>query len=373
MESSLSQRTKTDRIGSKTLQNVPHRRRVRPTLPDRIVRSLKNHQFRPHRLFKNGHAQTLVACAWPRYLTTSTTDPKVEQRLFEPEPNVRLLAHCTWQTDRLASPTVVLVHGLEGSSYSKYMLGTADKALRLGFNIVRLNLRNCGGTEHLTPTLYHSGMTGDIRAVVKELIEQDSLRSIFLIGFSMGGNMVLKFAGEDATLMRSEISGFCAVSPAVDLSSCAEAVKFRSNWVYEQYFLRSLCRRLRIKHELFPDLYDTSDLHLVRTVKDFDERYTAHDGGFQDADDYYRRASALPLIERINKPTLIIHAEDDPFVPFEPLNHCSVIDNPQILLLAPEHGGHVGFVSDQVTEEDRFWSESRIVEFCHLVHQNADA
>ena len=284
MEGSLSQRTKTNQVGSKTLQNVPHsRRRVRPTLLHRIVRSLNKHQFRPHRLFKNGHAQTIVACAWPRYLTIATTDLKVEEHLFEPEPNVRLLAHCTWQPDRLASPTVVLVHGLQGSSDSKYMLGTAEKALRLGFNIVRLNLRTCGGTEHLTPTLYHSGMTGDLRAVIKELIEQDSLRSIFLIGFSMGGNMVLKFAGEDATVMRSEVSGFCAVSPAVDLSSCAEAVKFRSNRIYEQYFLRGLCRRLRIKHELFPELYDTSDLHLVRTIKEFDERYIVNDGGFQDA------------------------------------------------------------------------------------------
>ena len=128
MESALSQRTKTDQVGSKALQIVPHsRRRVRPTLPDRIVRSLTKHQFRPHRLFKNGHAQTIVACAWPRYLTISTTDPKAEERLFEAEPSVRLLTHCNWQTDRLASPTVVLVHGLEGSSGSKYMLGTAEK------------------------------------------------------------------------------------------------------------------------------------------------------------------------------------------------------------------------------------------------------
>ena len=315
----------------------------------------------------NGHAQTILAFAWPRYLTIPISDLS-EERLFELEPNVHLLAHCHWQSDPTSHPTLLLIHGLEGSSKSKYMLGTAEKGFRCGFNVVRLNLRNCGGTEHLTPTLYHSGMTGDLLAVLKQLIEMDGLRAIFLVGFSMGGNMVLKLAGEDAKNLPSQLSAVCAVSAAVDLASCMEAVKFRANWVYEQYFLRSLCRRLRLKHELYPELYDTSDLHLVHTIRDFDERYTAHDGGFENADDYYRRASALPVIQHINRPTLIIHAQDDPFIPFEPLKHRSVASNPYVLLLAPEHGGHVGFVADHVKEQDRFWAENRIVQFCQLIY-----
>jgi len=367
---SRKERTKTYHVGSNSLRNSlsSGKSDCRP-FSKRIIRSVIRNRFTPHPLFKNGHAQTIVACAWPRYLTLPVSDA-VEDRLFEPEPNVRLLAHCHWQNERVMRPTLLLVHGLEGSSKSKYMLGTAEKAFRTGFNVVRLNLRNCGGTEHLTPTLYHSGMTGDLRAVVKELIKIDHLRSIFLIGFSMGGNMVLKLGGEDANALPREVSGFCAVSPSVDLSSCAEAVKFRSNWIYEQYFLRSLCRRLRIKHELYPELYDTSDLSLVHTIRDFDERYTAHHGGFKDADDYYKRASALPLIHRIARPTLIIHAQDDPFVPFEPLNNSAVVANPNISLLAPEHGGHVGFVADHVNGEDRFWAENRIVEFCYLIKRS---
>jgi predicted alpha/beta-fold hydrolase len=330
---------------------------------------LEARPFRPHPLFKNGHAQTLLAYAWPRYLSTPARYP-IAERLFELESGVQLLAHCSWQPDPAMHGTLLLVHGLEGSSSSKYMFGTAEKAFRTGFNVIRLNLRSCGGTEHLTPTLYHSGMSGDLRAVVRELIECDHLRSIFLIGFSMGGNMVLKLAGEDADAMPGEVSGICAVSPAIDLSSCAEAIRDRSNWVYEQYFLRSLRRRLRLKHELYPELYDTRDLHLVRTIREFDERYTAHDGGFRDADDYYRRASALPLIKRINKATLIIHAQDDPFIPFAPFRHSSVIGNSHVVLLAPEHGGHVGFVADHVNQLDRFWAEDQIVEFCQLMHQS---
>jgi uncharacterized protein len=368
---SLSQReeAKTYYVGSESMRKVPYGVRYNNSIviPEWIVRSLQEKSFKPHTLFSNGHSQTILAYAWPRYPTVLIPDPH-EERLFEVEPDVRLLGHCHWQSARVMHPTILLVHGLEGSSSSKYMLGTADKAFRSGFNVIRLNLRNCGGTEHLTPTLYHSGMTGDLRAVVKELTERDHLQSIFLIGFSMGGNMVLKLAGEDANSLANEILGFCAVSPAIDLTSCAEAVKYRSNWIYEQYFLRSLCRRLRIKHELYPELYDTSDLHLVRTIRDFDDRYTAHDGGFRNADDYYKRASALPFVEHIQRPTLIIHAQDDPFVPFEPLTHPAIADNPSVLLLAPEHGGHVGFVADQANEQDRFWAENRIVEFCQLIH-----
>jgi predicted alpha/beta-fold hydrolase len=332
------------------------------------MRSLEEKPFTPHPLFKNGHAQTIAGYAWPRYLTMPTDDPSVE-RLFQLEPGVRLLAHCSWQSDPVSHGTLLLVHGLEGSSSSKYMFGTAEKAFRSGFNVIRLNLRNCGGTEHLTPTLYHSGMTGDLRTVVKELIECDHLRSIFLIGFSMGGNMVLKLAGEDADAIPDEISGFCAVSPAIDLSSCAEAIRYRSNWVYEQMFLRSLRRRVRLKQELYPERYDTSDLHLVRTIRDFDERYTSHDGGYSDADDYYTNASALPFIKRIRRPTLIIHAQDDPFVPFAPFRHSSIINNSYVVLLAPEHGGHVGFVADNVNQADRFWAENQIVDFCQHLHQ----
>ena len=345
-----------------------------PRYLSEIARQLETRPFKPHPLFTNGHTQTLGAYAWPRraLLLSGLGD---EERVFEVEPDVRLLAHCRWQTaaPRAKHPTLLLIHGLEGSSTSRYMLGAAAKAYRLGFNVLRLNLRNCGDTEHLTPTLYNSGMSGDIRAVVRELIERDRLGRIFLVGFSMSGNMVLKMAGEDAERIPAEVAGVCAVSPSVDLSSCAEAINLRANWVYRQSFLRSLRRRIRNKKRLYPDLYDTSELHLVRTIRDFDERYTAVDGGYKDADDYYRRASALPLIPHIRVPSLIIHAQDDPFIPFQPLLEACVTTNPYVLLLAPERGGHVGFVAaDTFGGEDRFWAENRAVEFCRLVQDHLE-
>ena len=343
-----------------------------PAFLSEVARALESKPFKPHPFFANGHAQTLAGYAWPRRILLLPRHED-EERMFEVEPGVRILAHCRWQTGAPAAvkehPTLLLLHGLEGSSASRYMIGAAGKAFAIGFNVVRLNLRNCGDTEHLTPTLYNSGLSGDIRAVIKELIEIDGLRRIFLVGFSMSGNIALKLAGEDSVDVPPELAAICAVSPSIDLSSCAEAINRRANWVYQQSFLRSLRRRIRNKQKLYPELYDTSDLHLVRTIRDFDERYTAVDGGYKGADDYYSRASALPLIPSIRVPSLIIHAQDDPFIPFEPLRDASVTTNPYVLLLATPQGGHVGFVAaDTQDGEDRFWAENRVVEFCKLVN-----
>ena len=330
-----------------------------------IARALRAKPFSPHPLFSNGHAQTLVAYAWPRRarLRELQTD---EERLFEVETGVRVLVRCRWHADRRAHPTLLLVHGLEGSSESVYMQSTAVKAHRAGFNVLRLNIRTCGGTLHLTPTLYNSGMSQDLRALISELVERDNLTDIFLGGFSLGGNMSLKLAGEYGADFPRALKGVVAVSPSVELAASADAIERRTNWIYQRKFIRSLKRRMRDAARLYPERYDASGLRRVRTLRQFDERYTAPHGGFRDASDYYARSSALPLLPRIRVPTLIIHAEDDPFIPFASLRHPSVGANPSIILLAPAHGGHVGFVGDdqRTAGEDRFWAENRLIEFC---------
>jgi predicted alpha/beta-fold hydrolase len=333
-----------------------------------IARALTEKPFVPHPLFTSGHAQTLAAYAWPRR-SRLREQARDESRLFEVEPSVRVLAHYRWQDKKQEHPTMLLLHGLEGSTESIYILGTADKAYRAGFNVVRVNLRTCGKTEHLTPTIYHSGLTGDIRFIIRELIEQDGFDEIYLVGFSMSGNMSLRLAGEEADSLPRELCGVCAVSPSVDLVAAASTIERRSNWIYRGSFMRSLRTRMRRKKQLFPELYDIRDLRQVRTIRDFDERFTARHGGYKDADDYYARTSSLPMLPAIRKPTLIIHAQDDPFIPFEPLRHPSVGENPYIILLTPESGGHVGFVAAEADAEDRFWAENRIVEFCRLVHE----
>lgn len=340
-----------------------------PAFLKTIAETLRSKIFKPHPLFTGGHAQTLAAFQWPRRfrLRRHLTD---EARLFEVEPGVRLLAHCRWQKDRLSHPTILLAHGLEGANTSAYMLGTADKAFDAGFNVLRLNFRTCGNTEHLTPTLYHAGLIGDLRAVILELVRKDSVSRIFMVGFSMGGNMTLMLAGEDAERTPGELKGVCAISPTIDLQSCQEAIERPSNWLYRQSFVRSMRQRIRRKRELFPDRYDTKGLRRLSTIRAFDQRYTIVEGGFSSVQEYYESASSIRVLDQIRTPALMIHAQDDPFVPFDPFHHPSIAENPYLILLAPESGGHVGFLGAETNGEDRFWVENRAVEFCKLIHDH---
>ncbi|MFN2597446.1 MAG: YheT family hydrolase [Pyrinomonadaceae bacterium] len=338
-----------------------------------VARALAAKPFRPHRLFRGGHAQTLAAYSHPRYKRLLREAGGDEARLFETEPGVRVVVRCRWRETRASSPTILFVHGLEGSSESAYMMGAADKAHRAGFNALRLNIRTCGGTERLSQTLYHSGLTQDLDALIAQLTTRDGLSEIYLAGFSLGGNQCLKLAGEYGGRAPSALRGVCAVSPSLDLAACADAIERRANFLYSRRFVRSLKQHMRRAAALYPERYDPRALRLVRTIRDFDNHYTAPHAGFRDAADYYARASALPYAASIRVPTLVVHAQDDPFIPFEPFRSAALSDNPHVILLAPRHGGHVGFLSDAAGGEDRFWAESRVVEFCRLLHERAAA
>jgi uncharacterized protein len=303
---------------------------------------------------------TIAATFWQRKFPRL---PASVTRQFEVEAGSKVRGECHWQQNPQEHPTLALLHGLEGSSESGYILGTAEKAWLAGFNVVRLNQRNCGGTEHLTETLYHSGLSGDIRAVLLELIERDKLTTVFAAGFSMGGNLVLKMAGEFGDSAPTALRGLVAVAPSMDLASCAARLEEPANFLYEWHFVRRLKRRMRHKSTLYPKQYALNGLGEIRTVREFDDRFTARFCGFRDAADYYSRSSAAQFLSTIRRPTLIVAAQDDPVVPFAAFENRAIRDNPQITLLAPANGGHCAFISDEGGDE-RFWSEARIVEFC---------
>ena len=334
---------------------------------DAILNELKRRPFLPHPALKNSHAQTLAGALIRRRFRRAVE--RREERLFDIAPGVRVLGYCSWQADRRAHPTLVLAHGMEGSTESRYMLGTAEKALAAGFNVIRMNVRNCGGTEHLTPTLYHAGLTDDLKQIIRELGERDGLSEIYLAAFSLGGNMALKLAGEYGPQAPPQLRGVIAVSPSIDLASCADAIEMRSNLIYHFKFITSLRNRLRRKAQLFPDRYDASRLRGVWTIRRFDDLITAPHMGFRNVAHYYERASALPFIKHIAVPTLIVHAKDDPFIPFAQFERQEVIGNPNVTLIAPDHGGHVGFISADGEGESRFWAETMVVEFARLIHR----
>lgn len=330
-----------------------------------VRKHFEKHPFVPHSALKNPHAQTIAGTMIPRRF--KIVEKQTESRFFDTHPGVRVLAHCSWQEERTSRPTLIIAHGMEGSTESRYMLGTAEKALGAGFNAVRVNYRNCGGTEHLTDTLYHAGLTEDLKQITDELIQRDGLREIYLIGFSLGGNMVLKLAGEYGSSIPAAVRGVVAVSPSIDLAACADAIEMRRNIIYRRRFVKSLRDRMMRKAELFPGRYDPSLLRGITTIRQFDDAYVAPHCGFRDSADYYERASALRVIDRISIPTLIVHAKDDPIIPYAPLQQPEVEANPNVTVLAPEQGGHVGFISANAEGENRYWSEVMAVEFVKLI------
>ncbi len=316
-------------------------------------------EFVPHPHLTNGHAMTLWA--WARRRTFPRL-PAPESRLFQVAPNARVLAHCHWQRPRLASPTLIALHGLEGSSMAHYICGLSDKAYAAGFNVVRLNQRNCGGTEHLSETLYHSGLSADVDLVVREL-HAEALESIVVAGYSLGGNLALKLAGDYGDQPPRALTAVVAVSPVMDLARCVAALERPSNTIYQWNFVRNLKARMRRKAAAFPDRFSVEPLARIRTVRDFDEAYTAPHFGFKDATDYYYRASSLRVVDRIGVPTLVLTSADDPFVPAQSFVEPALASNPRVAVHVSRHGGHCAFVAARNGVHDGYWAEWRAVEF----------
>ena len=303
---------------------------------------------------------TIAAAYWPRKFAL----PPPEARLFRVAEDTQLLAACHWQPGKKKDvPVIAIVHGLEGSSDSNYVLGIAEHAYNRGFHVVRLNQRNCGGTETLTPTLYNSAMSADYRAVFEELADGDGYTQIFFVGYSMGGNLVTKMAGEYGEAAPRALCGICAICPALDLAACADALQKPENYFYQRRFVKGLMARYGRKAALFPKAYSRNGFGEIRSVRGFDDAITAPCFGYRDAQEYYEDAGARKVVGRVRVPILMITAQDDPFVPYESFLAAMVADNPAIQFVAPQHGGHCGFVSKHGGAE-RFWAEARVVEFC---------
>jgi predicted alpha/beta-fold hydrolase len=262
--------------------------------------------------------------------------------------------------------TLIVVHGLEGSSESQYVIGTGSKAWRAGMNVVRMNMRNCGGTEQLGPTLYNSGMSDDVGHVAETLIREEGLQKLAFTGFSMGGNLVLKLLGEWGAQAPSQVKAGIGVSPAMDLAASADALHDRANRLYEWRFLRGLKKRIERKAALYPGRYDTSYLKGLGSIRDFDDQITARYCGFQNAQDYYTRAASAQVLDRIAVPTLILHADDDPFIRVLPDTREKLQQNPQITYLETEHGGHCAFLAEPNGYDGR-WAERQAIAFVQKV------
>jgi uncharacterized protein len=340
------------------------------TTPDESAAWLKT--FAPRWFLRNGHLQTLAGNFLPRRMLI----PEPENLLVEVEGPVggygptHVLCHCHWQPEEVRErrPTVVIVHGLEGSSNSYYVLGNTARALAAGFNVVRMNMRSCGGTDELSPTIYHSGRSEDIAAVVSTLFKDRALGFIALLGYSMGGNLVLKYAGEISANPPVQLKAVIGISPLMDLAVSSSALHEVQNRIYEWHFLRSMVARVRRKAALFPNIYSTDTLRQIRTMRLFDEHIVARYGGFAGADDYYHKVASSHYAERFRVPTLIVHSADDPFIRMLPSTRAALRDNPNVTYLETTHGGHCAFLAAAANGDGR-WAEATLLRFL-LEHTN---
>lgn len=310
--------------------------------------------FRP--LVRSPHLLTILGNFWPRPLDLRRFP--VQAELFETEPDVQVLVH-SQNPETAPRGELILVHGLEGSSQAGYARSMAQTALEAGYAVHRFNMRSCGGTEVLSTSNYHAGQTGDLLAVARQLHARRGL-PLYLIGFSLGGNVVLKLAGELGDDAHGWIGGVCGVSTPIDLAACVREIEKPWNALYQWRFLSRLKHRIRTRHQLDPRRYSVDRLDQVLTIFDFDDVYTAQFFGFGGAANYYWTQSSRQFLDFIRVPTLLIQAKDDPLIPFQVFRHPAFERNPHLTLLAVEHGGHIGFIS---ARRPRFWLDGVIVDW----------
>ena len=324
-------------------------------------------EFVPRRWLWNGHLQTLAGNFLPRRLTL----PEPEPLLVEVEGPVagygpsRVLCHCHWQPEEVRRQrlTVVLVHGLEGSSQSQYIVGNTARALDAGLNVVRMNMRCCGGTDELSPTIYHSGRSGDVGRVVEAIVREQGIEAVAVVGYSMGGNLVLRWAGEVAENPPPQLRAVVGVSPLMDLAPSSAALHEPRNRVYEWHFLRSMVARVHRRMQLYPGIYSEAQVGRIRSMRDFDEYIVARYGGFDGADDYYARVASSQYAGALRVPTLILHSLDDPFIRFLPSTREALMVNPHVTCIETERGGHCAFLAATHGTDDGRWAEQTLLRF----------
>lgn len=313
-------------------------------------------QYRPPRWLRSGHLQSV----WPSlFRKVNVAEPETEW-LATPD-NDEL--HLDWHrqgSNRLA----IISHGLEGHSRRPYVLGLTRALLAEGWDVLAWNFRSCGGVMNRQPRFYHSGATDDLRQVVDHGLAK-GYQSVFLSGFSMGGNLTLLYLGEQGERVDSRICGAVTYSVPCDLAGSADMLALPSRKIYMQRFLKDLRVKMTEKAQTFPDLIDVSGFDQIQSFHEFDDLYTAPLHGFKDAADYWAKSSALGRLKDIRVPALMVNAADDPFLSAKCFPESPSVLGNHVRLDSPKWGGHVGFVEH--SRSGYYWSERRALTFLNSV------
>ncbi len=309
--------------------------------------------YRPPPLLSNGHLQTLL----PHFLRTVRAVNYQRERIDTPDHDFLDLDWARTGSRRLA----VIAHGLEGDSTRHYLLGMVRALAKRGWDVVAWNARGCSGEPNRMLRFTHSGAIEDLQAVLSQVLSAGNYSQLALIGFSLGGNLTLKYLGERGRLLDPRIKAAVAFSVPCDLRSSSIQLAKSASWLYMHRFLINLHDKIRALMKVLPGKIDDEGYGKLRNFKDFDDRYTAPIHGFKDAEDYWRQCSSKPFLKEIQIPTLLVNARNDPFLanPCYPFEEAG--ENPNLFLEMPCSGGHVGFIS--FNSDGEYWSETRTVSF----------
>ncbi len=311
---------------------------------------MKFQDYKPPFLLRNGHLNTMYSPLFRR----QANPPYQRIRVNTPDDDFLDIDLLKGNNKRLA----VLCHGLEGSSASQYIMGTARLLHENKWDILAMNYRGCSGEMNRAIRMYHSGATDDLDSALQYIMPDYD--EIVLVGFSLGGNLATVYCGERGTALDKKIKALVAVSVPTDLLAGVHQIMKRSNWLYEQRFLNTLRDKVRKKAAQHPNAYPIEELKNIKTIYQFDDTYTAPVSGFRDAADYYKQCSSGQFIPALQLPTLIINALDDPFLPKECYPYQQAAANDNVTLLTPKYGGHVGFVQ---FGKQAYWEEELILQF----------
>lgn len=317
---------------------------------------LVSSDFRPPFPFRNGHASTIYSAL----LRKPPRPGQERERLFLADGDFLDLdwTRKAEEGDRL----IILLHGLEGNAQRPYMLGSAELFSKNDYDVCAVNFRGCSGEPNLVFRSYHSGATDDLRAVLQHILKQYKYKKIYLKGFSLGGNLILKFLGEQSELTR-RITAAAVISVPCDLHDSLIQLNRPENWLYARRFLKSLREKAKEKQLRFPEAFHTAGVEQIQSLKDFDDIYTSRAHGFKNAMDYYKQCSSLQFIGRITTPTLLLNAQNDSFLGSRCYPEAECREHPFVHFESPRFGGHVGFVEAGAY----FYSEKRSLEFLNAV------
>lgn len=310
--------------------------------------------FNPSLPFRNGHFNTMYRPLFMKEFCSYS-----RKRIFTWDHDFIDLDFSKANSNTLA----ILIHGLEGSAESKYMLSTANELNGRGIDTVSFNLRGCSGEDNWLLGTYHSGKTEDVHFVVNHILDNYDYENIIIVGFSLGGNLTLKYMGEYADVLSPKIKGAIATSVPIDLTSSEQEMDKLKNKLYIEEFLKTIRLKVLEKSFKFPEFeLDKDKLFKAKRFKHLEQLYTVPVFGFDSPEDYWLKASSKPYLSKINKPTLLINAKDDSFLGEECFPYEEAGDSEFFFLEATKYGGHVGFVSSFKQSESR-WLEKRISRF----------